>query len=92
MVFQNKEPLLILACAAYPTGHGLTPEFLRYKSGVRKGSGCGAKTGYLGRVAKTARVPGKQPRQVPLANMAARASRPAAFSGPPRFNQQPTTV
>lgn len=73
MVVQNKEPLLILARAACPAGYGVTPEILFYESGAREESGCGARTRYSGRVNRLRGFRVKPPKQLPLANMAARA-------------------
>lgn len=36
VVVQNKEPLLILARAAHPTGYSVAPEILLYESGPRE--------------------------------------------------------
>lgn len=91
VVAQNKKPLLILARAACPVGCLLTPEVLRYESGAQEGTGCGAKK-YSGRVTRFRGCPARGKAVAPTQYGGPCSFRPAASYGPPRLNQQPTTV
>lgn len=91
VVAQNKEPLLILARAACPAGCLLTSEVLRYESGAQEGTGYGAKK-YSGRVTGFRGCPARAKAAAPTQYGGPCSFRPAASYGPPRLNQQPTTV